>query len=107
MLAARIAEAAGSGVARLARAATTTTTARSATASKGARRGTAATVLDSTVIHKPHVHPIKLRAWNPEWDVDVRRTVAYRGECECGWRGRSRATYADARADLQEHRRAT
>ena len=55
-------------------------------------------------MNKGSVAPVKLYIRNDEWAVDVRRTVAYRASCDCEWRGPSRRSYAEARADLRAHR---
>lgn len=54
--------------------------------------------------HHPIVQAIRVGGWEPMLQVNYRRVVAYRAECECGWRSRSCASTAEARALATVHR---
>lgn len=54
---------------------------------------------------KARARPVRLRRYAPELQTYVSSIVAYRAWCDCGWRGSSRADFADARADAAAHER--
>jgi hypothetical protein len=55
------------------------------------------------VLHAITVQPITQRSSSAEFACDVRRTVAYRPVCSCGWKGRGSSSVREARAAGHDH----
>jgi hypothetical protein len=57
------------------------------------------------VLHACRIVPVRVGRDDAELRVRAVRVVGYRFVCSCGATGRSRPTYALARADNADHRR--
>lgn len=54
--------------------------------------------------HKTKIDRLALRVWVSTNACETRRTVGHRGTCSCGWRGRLRLHWREARADVRAHK---
>jgi hypothetical protein len=55
------------------------------------------------VADKTRARPVKITRRSESLQTHVRQTVAFRAECECGWRGPFRARMGAARLDRATH----
>lgn len=60
-------------------------------------------VIIGRVRHNITVQPVYQRASSPDLRCEVRRTVAYRAKCSCGWLDKARSSVQAARISHREH----
>lgn len=56
------------------------------------------------MLHAITMQPVYVRGPSADLRCDVRRTVAYRAKCSCGWIGKARGTVQAARIEHRLHR---